>query len=60
MSTGELNKFGFGSIIAFFRVGPMHDTPGGLYRAESTGPSHAEVGLDYGSCWSGQGEGEVQ
>ena len=56
----EAVQFGFHSSLLLLRAGTTDDTLGGIYRAESAGPLHVEVGLDYGLYWSGQGEGEVR
>ena len=61
MSAGRAKVFWiwFHFSLLLLRVGTTDETIGGLYRAESVGPSHVKVGLDYGLYWSGQGGGEV-
>ena len=50
MSTGgdEAIWFQLHSSLLLLRVDSTDETLGGLYRVEGMGPSHAEVGSDYG------------
>ena len=62
MSAGgtEVVQFWFHSRMLLLQADTTDETIGGLYRDESMRPSHAKVVPNYGSYWSGQGEGEVR
>ena len=55
MSAREVEAiwFRFHSTLLLFREDSIDEILGGIYRVESMGPSHAEVGPYYGPYWSG-------